>query len=227
MRGISFLSGFLVGLMTLLVSPVALAHNADNFYGEWWHDSEKPVRWHFDNDFPTAGDKRQRVKDAFSTWEDAPGQLGFDRGDDIQGFPGACPGDGRSFVAFPSMGGDTLAQTVVCHFAGEVNRTKSFYILIDASKDWYDGASTPPPDSKYDIQAVATDEVGHSTSWGFPLGDVQPHLGVNANGQIRQPEYQNLCVDTPIHTMCPFTHIGTAYQRSLEEHDLDTFAHRY
>jgi hypothetical protein len=228
MKGtISFLAGALVGLMTLVVSPQANAHSADEFYDWWWHDSEKPVRWHFDNDFPSAGTKRQRVKDAIDTWENAPGQLGFDRGDDIQGSSEGCPGDDRSFVGWPIIdgAGHMVGATRVCHFTDEPNRAKSFYVLFDRSEDWYDDVSTPPPPAKLDLQSIATHEFGHATGWGFGSG--RPHFGQNLDGTTRQPEFDNLCVDEPRHTMCPALLLGYAYWRTLEDHDKHTFANRY
>lgn len=219
---VGFIAGFIGGAVT-----AAVAHPRADFYVVWWHDSEEPVHWHFDDDFPTDA-KRDRVKDSFDAWEAAPGDLTFVRNPAEASSTSGCPAEGKSFVIHPIMdgAGGVLAETRVCAFVGDSDRAKSFYIRMDRSEQWYSGTSTPPPDpDDIDVQAVITHEVGHAT--GFGVNGAQPHWGQNLNGTLMQPQYDNLCLTNPKHTMCPFYEAGTAYFRSLEEHDTHTFDNRY
>jgi Matrixin len=226
------LAGFFVGMLTavmLVPAPRAMAHPDGSFYGLWWHGPQKPVVWHFEDDFPTAGNRRDRVLDAISTWESASGDLTFDKEPDFAATTLNCPQEGNSWIGWPFIDGEggTLGETRVCKFSEFPNQARSFYVRLDRDEPWHSATSTPPPDEETDLQAIATHELGHATGFGFPTGDVKGHWGVNANGTIDQTELQNLCQTTPIETMCPVYEPGTAYIRSLETHDLHTFSARY
>jgi hypothetical protein len=225
----AFLAGLFTSLLTVSGMGSALAHPEGSFYGLWWHPAQKPVIWHFEDSFPIgSGDKRDRVLDAISTWEAAAGDLTFDKEPDFTRTTLDCPQEGNSWIGYESIvTADALAETKVCKFADFPNQARSFWLRFDSAEAWYQGASTPPPNGTIDVQAVATHELGHVGGFGYPIGQVKPHWGVNANGSIDVTEYLNLCDNTPYHTMCQYYSPGSAWWRSLETHDLHTFGDQY
>jgi hypothetical protein len=222
---VSVMAGMLAGFIASLAAT-GLAHPRADFYVTWWHHQQDPVHWHFDDDFPL-DTKRARVIDAFSTWISAPGILTFVRDADENSLVPGCPTEGNSFVTFGPMDGpgDVAGLTRFCAFVDKPEKGKAFWIILDSEEPWYSGPATPPPVDELDIQAVATHEIGHAT--GFGVNGSHQHWGRDANGLPIFPEYTDLCVTNPKHTMCPFIELGEGFFRSLETHDLHTFDNRY
>ena len=188
-----FVFGLIVGGLVLLPSSGAVAHPDGNWYGLWWHSPQQPVVWRFEDSFPNAGNKRDRFVDAVQTWEDAAGDLEFDKQPDFTAASyDQCPQEGNSWIGWDNIPGPIGAQSHVCKFSDFPNQARSFFIIFDSSVDWYSGASTPPPADKVDIQAMATHELGHAGGFGHPLGTVNPEWGLNADGSVNSQEGFNV-----------------------------------
>ncbi len=214
---------FMVGLMLgTSMSHPAQSHAGDDttFFGRWWHPAQIPVIWHFDYNFPS-GSGRDRLIDASQTWEAvSSSSLQFDKESDIQGSWVGCQPLEKSVVLWVAIDGEEeiLGQTRSCHIAGHLHQLKSFAMRFDLAEPWYSGLSTPPPDDRVDIQALATHEFGHASGVGMLDPDVQlydyrEHLGIDEYGFTLQNEYDNLCVDNPKHTMCPWMFPGAGFSK--------------
>ncbi len=138
------------------------------------------------------------------------------------GFPArrACDhiGETNGIQAAPIDGaGSTLAITWVCNVTVASRRQPAhFEIEFDTGETWYNQSAGDPPSDTIDTQAVAAHEFGHATGfsrhWDYQDG---------ANGSLCKTG------DLAKHTMCATYEGGTVRQRTLEEHDIHTFAAAY
>ena len=99
---------------------------------------------------------------------------------------------------------DNLGETRFCKINGIPDR---FQIALNSNRPW-NVAAGDPDEGVSDFQGVATHEFGHATGFWTHLSDVCPGTTGDA-------------------TMCPGNFPGSAYWRTLLDHDAHTFTSAY
>lgn len=209
MRRVVALTVAVAGLALMVPAPTAQAHEADRYTGGWRHDGV--VTYAFASGFPD-GELRDRVREGARAWNSIGTQVQLvDVAEPVQSDPTSCPAvpqpnavhwrdvDGR---------GGQRAYTRMCPHAGRF----TFQLVLDRDERWYTG-SGEPDDDELDVLSVLTHEFGHAAGFSGPFanGHYDPGDAVCASGPAQ-------------HTMCPKIPPGTTHMRSLEAHDIHTFA---
>ena len=209
MRRVVALTAAVAGLVLSAGAPGVHAHEADRYTSAWRHDGIVP--YGFAKAFPD-GALRDRVRDAAQAWNaiGTRAQL-IDVAEPADTDPTSCPAvpqpnavhwrrvDGR---------GRHRAYTRMCPYAGRF----TFQLVIDRDERWYTGTGEPE-DDELDLLSVLTHEFGHAAGFSGPFasGHFDPDDALCAPGSNQQ-------------TMCPKIPPGTTHMRSLEAHDIHTFA---
>jgi hypothetical protein len=199
-----------------LLAPEASAHSGSSlFHGTWSASSRSAVPIYAESSL--TGVALSRVLAGAKTWDNLGESLDFvskgtknlsrnpcDRAVRGQNLVRMGPLDGR---------GKDLAMTTVCRSGSTIVR---FVTVFDSAEPWYTGTSTSVPRGRPDLWSVATHEFGHGAGWANHFDDPGIGLGTGICGNILGQ-----------HTMCATHYSGTARQRSLGPHDVDTFRHLY
>lgn len=159
---------------------------------------------------------RTRVKDGAAEWDAVNTSLDFKfDGTDLSESFNDCPNAlDKSTVFYLSIidppGEDILGYTLSCPYNSDSTRLKAFHLAFDSGNSWYSGTGDPSA-SDVDTWSVATHELGHA-------GGFSGHFA----GAV--------CSSSPSttdQTMCPNYEFGRKCWRTLETHDIHTFASRY
>lgn len=206
----SFVAGSLVALWVLMAVP-SDAHPASSFYRERWVNN-KNVPYSFTPGAVPTSEWRARTVAAAGTWTALGEPMKFvNVADSPRNFsPSRCPRtyqkNGIHRRAYDGVGG-VLARTFLCTRNGQL---WSFQLSFDKGDRWYTGTGSPAA-NQADLQSVAAHELGHATGFAG-------HFSLSSA----------LCADNATqHTMCAGHRVGTNRQRTLEEHDVDTFRDAY
>lgn len=200
----------------LLAASEAAAHSgSDLFHGTWSPSQRGAVQIYAESNL--SGVKLSRALAGAKAWDNLGESLDFvwkgtknlsrdacnsaTRG---QNLIGLRPLDGR---------GKDLAMTIACRSGGTIVR---FVMIFDSAEDWYTGTSTNVPRGRPDLWSVAVHEFGHAAGWATHFDDPGIGLGTGICGSFSGQ-----------HTMCATHYMGTARQRSLGPHDVDTFRGLY
>jgi hypothetical protein len=212
-RRLALLLAFLSAAATLLAGPAASAHSGSLlFHGTW---SPSAVTIYAESNL--SGAALSRALAGAKTWDALGGSIDYtwkgtkslsrnpcDQATRGENLIGMRPLDGR---------GKNLAMTTVCRSGSTIVR---FVTVFDSAEPWYTGTSTTVPHGRPDLWSVAVHEFGHAAGWAGHFDD--PALGLGAG----------LCGNfSGQHTMCATHYSGTARQRSLGPHDIDTFRQMY
>jgi hypothetical protein len=206
---------FLVGISV----ASSRAHSPTSWYGGlgWVRDLSVTYAW--TGQLPTSA-WRTPIKNAAATWNKAGAKLTFVESSTAisHGYTACGSAYQDNGVWYRSLSSTYLAWTSWCTFSG-TNEMYSFQLSVNKNYSWYIGTGTPSS-SQYDLQSVATHELGHAGGWAHHWND--PGYGgdyyCSWNGDSTSPTR---------HTMCAETANGTIMQRTLGPHDLDTFQNRY
>jgi hypothetical protein len=220
-RGLAFDALVAAMLASLVVAAIASSHPTDDFYRDFWPDSE--VTWRFKNDVPVNEDPgdgtsfRARIVDGSRKWNVLPPDLRFEKlsGDVTAWGAQDCPGFMQNAVHWDGIDGPggTFGRTFLCTFVGPSEIfLESFQIRYDSDDTWYSGTSSSVPSQQVDAFSLGAHEFGHATGW-------RGHFGA-MNVELCGP-------GAPRQTMCPDTNRGSSEWRTLEDHDRHTFDNAY
>jgi hypothetical protein len=199
----------------LFATPSASAHTGSLFHGVWASSARGAVPIYAESNLTDAAHTRALA--GAKAWDNLGESLDFvskgtknlsrdpcNRAVRGQNLVGMRPLDGR---------GKDLAMTTVCRSGGTIVR---FVTVFDSAEDWYTGTSTTVPRGRPDLWSVAVHEFGHAAGWAAHFDDAGIGLGAGLCGNFSGQ-----------HTMCATHYSGTARQRSLGPHDVDTFRLMY
>ncbi len=221
-------------MMTLVAVLPASAHPDGTFYsiGRKWPPNANET-WYIDNNVP-AGAFRDRIVNGVSAWDNGAGGAGpnfvyggvttssvtdildfCERGYSAvfvrENLGSALGGGPNSALGFtPSCYNASVGGTFAVSFTMNLERTAEF----GTGTGWYTGTGNPP-ENRWDLWSIVAHETGHAT--GF--------IGHFANA--------TLCPGTPqpatTETMCGGNPalVDTIMLRTLEAHDLHTYANAY
>ncbi len=208
----------LLGTIACVLTPApgVEAHSSSVFFhGTWSSSSRDAVPIYAESDL--SGAALRRALAGAKTWDNLGESLDFtwkgtknlsrnpcDRAVRGQNLIGLRPLDGR---------GKDLAMTTVCRSGSTIVR---FVTVFDSAEDWYTGTSTNVPSRRPDLWSVAVHEFGHAAGWAWHFDDPEIALGAGVCGNFSGQ-----------HSMCATHYSGTARQRSLGPHDVDTFRQMY
>ena len=210
MRRVVALTAAIAVVGLTLGAPAVSAHEPSSYTLAWTHRG--PVTYRFAAGFPD-GALRDRVRDAAATWNalGTRAQLA-DAPEPVEVDPNSCPdAPAPNAVHWRSIDGRgrTRAQTRMCPYPGGLF---TFQLVLDRAEPWYMGADEPE-DDELDVLSVLTHEFGHAAGFSGPFAD----------GHF-DPDDELCAVGPKQHTMCPRIPLGTTHMRSLEAHDIHTFA---
>lgn len=205
-----------VAAVVVLHAPGAQAHSDSLFFhGTWASSVRGAVPIYAESNL--SGAKLTRALAGAKTWDNLGESLDFvykgtrslsrdacDRAVRGQNLIGFRPLDGR---------GKDLAMTTVCRSGSSIVR---FVTVFDSAEDWYTGTSTTVPRGRPDLWSVAVHEFGHAAGWAGHYDDPDIGLGAGLCGNFSGQ-----------HSMCATHYSGTARQRSLGPHDVETFKRLY
>jgi hypothetical protein len=191
----------------------ASAHSGSLFFHETWSQAQRgAVSIYAESSL--SGAALSRVLAGAKTWENTRRSLDFtwNGTKNLSHDPCDLATRGRNLVAMGKLDGrgKNLGMTTVCMSGGSIVR---FVMIFDSAEDWYTGTSTNLPRGRPDLWSVATHEFGHAIGWGGHFDDPTIALGTGICGNF-----------TGQHTMCKTHYSGTARQRTLGPHDIDTFS---
>ena len=164
---------------------------------------------YFDPSAPT-GKFRKRIADAAATWRKLPGVERFEVHKSPSMAISADPCADQDGVPVggvlrgPVAGSGTLAENRSC-IDSETGRLIGFRQTYNKRMKFYMGSGEPPA-NKFDLQAVATHELGHSEGW---TGD---HFSNRNNSKLCANRSKQA-------TMCPANYSGTKRLRTLTKDD--------
>lgn len=164
---------------------------------------------YFDRSAPT-GKFRTRIADAAATWRKLPGVERFEvhKSPSMVLTPDPCADqDGvpiGGILRGPVAGSGTLAENRSC-IDSETGQLIGFRQTYNKRMKFYVGSGEPPA-NKFDLQAVATHELGHSEGW---TGD---HFSNRNNSKLCANRSKQA-------TMCPANYSGTKRLRTLTKDD--------
>jgi hypothetical protein len=164
---------------------------------------------YFDKSAP-GGKFRTRIAGAAATWNKLSGVAHFEvhKSPSMALSPDPCADQNGApiggIIKGPVAGSTTLAENRSC-VNSDTGQLVGFRQTYNPKLKFYIGSGDPPT-KKYDLQAVATHELGHSEGW---TGD---HFTNRNNSKI--------CANKPNQaTMCPASYSGTNRLRSLTKDD--------
>ena len=172
---------------------------------------------YFDPSAPT-GKFRKRIADAAATWRKLPGVERFEvhKSPSMALSPDPCADqDGvpiGGILRGPVAGSGTLAENRSC-IDSETGRLIGFRQTYNKRMKFYMGSGEPPA-KKFDLQAVATHELGHSEGW---TGD---HFSNRNNSKLCGNRSKQA-------TMCPANYSGTKRLRTLTKDDKQPVINAY
>lgn len=209
MRRVGALTAAVAGLALVVPAPNAHAHEADRYTAGWKHDGV--ATYAFARGFPE-GELSERVREAAKAWNAIGTRVQLvDVAEPADTDPTTCPAVPQPNVVHwrdVDGRGGYRAYTRMCPYAGRF----TFQLVLDRDERWYTG-SGEPDDDELDVLSVLTHEFGHAAGFSGPFasGHFDPDSDVCASGPGQ-------------HTMCPKIAPGTTHMRSLEAHDIHTFA---
>lgn len=232
--------GCLVGLVLGGLVTTSHAHLQGNFYTAKWGKANTSLtqNWKFVDTFPT-GSWRDRVSESVGKWNALNQPMNWVKQTQVANFcppgpacGGGCPPAQKNTVHYRNIDGrdGTLAYVLPCTYTSN-NEMSSATMVIDSSEDWYIGTGDAPDGTQVggacingpcqvDSLSVVTHEWGHASG----------HLGgPNGDGHYSPTDSTGACNDDSWkHTMCPsYGPKGDERQRTLEAHDIHTFADAY
>ena len=198
--------------VSVLLSAGAEAHSGSLlFHGAWSNSSRGAVPIYAETSLQGAA--LSRVLGAAKTWDNLGESLDFAwKGTkNLSRNPCDAAVRGRNLIRMGPLDGKgkDLAMTTVCRSGGTIVR---FVTVFDSAEPWYTGTSTLVPRGRPDLWSVATHEFGHAAGWASHFDDPGIGLGAAICGNFSGQ-----------HSMCATHFSGTARQRSLGPHDIDTF----
>ena len=221
--------------LSLAVSPStdAIAHLPTSTwypFGSWDITPDPSKNWKFTAGFPSGSGQRDSVREGADQWTNVSAasfvwnetaEVATWTGNEGCGQTWGSGGSGNNTIRWRpisvTLGPDPLAATRICSAGGNVYK---FYIKFNSnwsgSFHWSGHTPDDVPSGEYDGWAVASHEFGHAVGFFGPYDD--GHL---------DPGGQYCDGDLDHHTMCPDILIGKSRQRTLEEHDIDTFQSLY
>lgn len=229
MRGVrKHASSLAAALMFLVLGfpGTSEAHTWTDWYlGRWAQGNAWSKDYRFTTGFP-AGSYRDRVNNAFDTWDALPPGLHFNNLiPDIANFTYTNQGcstsnRGKNNLHWYNLPGQGFALAHWCVISGEVIFGQ---IVVDSSgTPWWTSTSTVPT-THYDLWSMISQEVGHVTGFlkgGAPAG----HWPETSSTLCPDPGASNW-LDRE--TMCQIVYSGTRVQRSPSTHDAHTFDAAY
>ena len=208
--------GTLVALACVISLVAAPARAADPIIARY-APGDQVRNVYFDQSVPK-GKFRKRIAGAAATWTKLPDVEHFDvhksqnmaLNSDSCALENGIPIGG--ILKGPVAGSGTLAENRSC-IDPDTGRLVGFRQTYSKKIKFYIG-SGEPPGPKFDLQAVATHELGHSEGW---TGD---HFSSRNNSK--------LCANRSSQaTMCPATYSGTKRLRSLTKDDKKPLVNAY
>jgi hypothetical protein len=219
LRAVAF--GVLSVLASFLPANRATAHPVGDHYHQKWAPPWE-VSWGFTDGFPD-GAKRDRVVDAFASWneENQPLQWIQSAADFPNFDPTVCPQPARrNGVHWKNV---DLAYASVCFDAA--GNILSAQIVADSSGTTWWTSVDPVPTTQYDLWSAVSQEIGHTTGflYGGPVNN--PGHWPDGNTTLCPDPYSSNYLQR--HTMCEVLWPGTRVQRKPYTHDDHTFAAAY
>ncbi len=204
---------FALGCLLFLAAAPAQAANPVNTR----YKSDDLVRdVHFDQSAPT-GKFRNRIADAAKTWKKLDvAVFNVLKSSTMSLSSNPCATENGEFVGGiirgPIAGSTTLAENLSCVNTA-TGQLIGFRQTYNTKYKFYTGTGEPP-NSKYDLQAVATHELGHAQGWTGDHYSNRNNSGLCANKGKQA-------------TMCPIIFQGNKRLRTLVPNDTQPVVDAY
>ena len=204
---------FLVlGVLFLAAAPAQAATPVSSRYAE-----DDLVRSVYFDPSVSSGKFRSRIADAAETWkaldvaqfEVDPARITALSDNSCETLDGAFIG---GIIRGPIAGNGTLAENISC-INSETGQLVGFRQTYNSQYSFYTGTRNPPA-KKYDLQAVATHELGHAQGW------TADHYSNRNNSSLCANKGKQA-------TMCPEVFQGNKRLRSLAPNDIQPVVSAY
>jgi hypothetical protein len=206
----------------LMQGSSASGHSAAFYYPHVWAAGYRPFGCKFDPTFPR-GNKHDRVKDAFATWNNVTNVNFSFNFNGVAGstYNPANPCNGDYNGVFERDNTDYGITSWCIGAQGHINR---FSIRMQTGSDtfWDTGNAD---DGRNVYQSVIVHEAGHAGGFGTKIVDT----GDPADQHFPHAYTSDgICWDdADFHTMCNGLIPAPPKTRTLEEHDIETFRNAY